>query len=178
MLSRLAPRICVLAGLVLAPAVVCAQESASAGVAEELTRLMSEHELDAIGAHEADDLFVAALYVPGSQLLVVSAKTTLERGTYLVGAKQYRDLYSELSATQNPDGKIFVMDMGANGIFFKRRNKDEPFDIVESSGQSVSFNGEWGRKAPISEEDYRAAYASDDERYTRMLAALVAELSK
>jgi len=176
--SRLASCICVLASLALAPAVVRAQESASAPVAEDLIRLLDERKLDAIGAHEVDDLFVAALYVPGSQLLVVGAKTTLERGTYLVDAKQYRDLYSELSAMQNPEGKIFVIDMGADGIFFKRRDRDEPFDIVESGGRSVSFNGEWGRRAPISEEDYRAAYASDDERYTRMLAALVAELSK
>ncbi len=178
MFSRPAPVVCVIASLLLAPTVARAQESASAAVADELIGLLDERKLDAIGAHEVDDLFVAALYVPGSQLLVVGAKTTLERGTYLVDAKQYRDLYSELSAMQNPEGKIFVIDMGANGIFFKRRNRDEPFDIVEAGGQSVSFNGEWGRRAPITEDDYRAAYASGDERYTRMLQALVEELKQ
>ena len=167
-----------LAAFVLAPAAVRAQESASATVAEELTRLLDERKLDAIAAPEGGDLFVAALYVPGSQLLVVGARSTPARPNYLIAAKQYRDVYTELSAMREHEEKIFVMDMGANGIYFKRRDRDEPFDIVEARGQSVSFNGEWGRRAPISEDDYRAAYASDDERYTRMLQALVTELTK
>ena len=175
---RFVSRACVLAGLTLAPAVAGAQESASAAAAAELIRLLDERKLDSIAAHEVEDLFVAALYVPGSQLLVVSSKSTPDRPNYLIAAKQYRDVYTELSAMRDHEEKIFVMDMGANGLHFRRRDRDEPFDIVEARGQSVSFNGEWGRRAPISEDDYRAAYASGDERYTRMLRALAAELSK
>lgn len=162
----------------LAPAPALAQESASAAVAQELVRLLDEKKLDVIGGQESDELFVAALYVSGSQLLVVGSKSPPERPEYLIAAKQYRDLYAELSAMRDHDEKIFVMDLEANGLQFRRRSDDEPFDIVETRGQSVSFNGEWGRRAPISEEDYRAAYASDDERYTRMLQALVDELKE
>jgi hypothetical protein len=84
----------VLAGLVLAPAVVGAQESVSAEVAAELTRLLDERQLDSIAANEVEDLFVAALYIRGSQLLVVGSKSTPERPNYLIAAKQYRDVYT------------------------------------------------------------------------------------
>jgi hypothetical protein len=143
-------------------------------VAEELTRLLDERKLDSVAAHEVDDLFVAALYFPGNQLLVVRARSTPARPEYLIAARQYRDVYTELSAMRDQTGKIFVMDLGANGLRFRRRDS-EPFDIVETGGRSVSFDGQWGR-GRISEEDYRAAYASGDERYTRMLQALVDEL--
>jgi hypothetical protein len=67
-----------------------------------------------------------------------------------------------------------VMDLGANGLKFKREN-NEPFDTVDSSGDSVAFNGERGK---LSEDDYRKAFATSDEEYTSMLQALLAALKK
>ena len=66
------------------------------------------------------------------------------------------------------------MDLGANGLKFKREN-NEPFDTVDASGGSVAFNGERGK---LSEDDYKKVFATSDEQYTSMLQALVAALKK
>ena len=66
------------------------------------------------------------------------------------------------------------MDLGANGLKFKREN-NEPFDTVDSSGGSVAFNGERGK---LSEDDYKKAFATSDEQYTSMLQALIVALKK
>src|SRR5437660_3659499 len=55
---------------------VRAQDSKSAALVKELTQLLDAKKLDAIAAPDPANLgtYVAALYFPGSQLLVVLAK--------------------------------------------------------------------------------------------------------
>ena len=164
-----------LAGCLLAPTTLAAQDSKSAAVAGQLTQLLDQMKLDAVAAKQGADQFVAALYFQGSQLLVVAAKySTPDRLNYLIGEKQYKDVYSDLSSASEQATKVFVMDLGANGLKFKREN-NEPFDTVDSSGGSVAFNGERGK---LSEDDYKKAFATSDEQYTSMLQALIAALKK
>ena len=164
-----------LAGCLLAPATLAAQDSKSAAVAGQLTQLLDQMKLDAVAAKQGTDQYVAALYFQGSQLLVVAAKySTPDRLNYLIGEKQYKDVYSDLSSASEQATKVFVMDLGANGLKFKREN-NEPFDTVDSSGGSVAFNGERGK---LSEDDYKKAFATSDEQYTSMLQALIAALKK
>jgi hypothetical protein len=164
-----------LAGCLLAPTTLAAQDSKSAAVAGQLTQLLDQMKLDAVAAKQGTDQYVAALYFQGSQLLVVAAKySTPDRLNYLIGEKQYKDVYSDLSSASEQATKVFVMDLGANGLKFKREN-NEPFDTVDSSGGSVAFNGERGK---LSEDDYKKAFATSDEQYTSMLQALIAALKK
>ena len=164
-----------LAGCLLAPTTLSAQDSKSAAVAGQLTLLLDQMKLDAVAAKQGTDQFVAALYFQGSQLLVVAAKySTPDRLNYLLGQKQYKDVYADLSSASEQATKVFVMDLGANGLKFKREN-NEPFDTVDSSGGSVAFNGERGK---LSEDDYRKVFATSDEQYTSMLQALLAALKK
>jgi len=163
------------AGLLLAPSALFAQDSKSAAVAGELTKLLDSMKLDAVAARQGTDRFVAALYFQGSQLLVVGAKYSVpDRMNQLIGQKQYRDAYADLSSASEQSTKVFVMDLGANGLKFKRE-ANEPFDTVDSSGNSLAFNGERGK---LSEDDYKKAFATSDEQYTSMLQALLAALKK
>jgi hypothetical protein len=165
----------VLVGLLLAPSTLSAQDSKSATVAGELTRLLDEMKLDAVAATQGTDRFVAALYFQGSQLLVVGAKYSVpDRMNQLIGQRQYRDVYADLSSASDQATKIFVMDLGANGLKFKREN-NEPFDTVDTSGGSVAFNGERGK---LSEDDYKKEFVTSDEQYTSMLQALLVALKK
>jgi hypothetical protein len=144
-------------------------------VAGELTRLLDEMKLDAVAATQGTDRFVAALYFQGSQLLVVGAKYSVpDRMNQLIGQRQYRDVYADLSSASEQATKIFVMDLGANGLKFKREN-NEPFDTVDTSGGSVVFNGERGK---LSEDDYKKVFVTSDEQYTSMLQALLVALKK
>ena len=164
-----------LAGLLLSPSVLTAQDSKSAAVAGELTKLLDQMKLDAVAAKHGTDQYVAALYFQGSQLLVVGAKYSApDRMNQLIGQKQYRDVYADLSSASEKTTKIFVMDLGGNGLKCKREN-NEPSDTVDTSGGSVAFNGERGK---LSEDVYRKVFTTSDEQYTSMLQALLAAIKK
>ena len=159
------------------PSIARAQESTSAPVAAELVKLLDEMKIDSVAAALPDGFFVGALYLPGSQLLVVRGKFEFsDRPAGLIDRGLYRDVYIELNSAALPDGKVFVSDLDANGLAF-RRDRNQPFDTVDMSGKSYSFDGDWG-KAKLSKEEYTAAYTTADQTYRQMLQALVDQLKK
>jgi hypothetical protein len=170
-------RVVALSCAVLVPTLVHGQESKSALVAIELTRLLDAAKLDSIAAkHQVAGQYVSALYISGSQLLVVSAKYSIpSRMDLLLGEKKYQEIYQDLNSASERDAKVFVMDLGANGLRFKQEKNE--LDTADVSGRSVVFDGDWD-KAKISEADYRKAFDSADTQYTQMLQALVAALKK
>ena len=164
--------------LLLLPVVAAAQESKTVSLANELTKLLDEKKLDSIAAKlGAADQFVGALYFPGSQLLVVSARYAVPpRMEQQLTAKAYRDVYIDLNSASIPESKIFISDLGANGLQ-PRRQDNQPFDTADLGGKSFSFDGDWDR-ARISEADYNKAFQTSEQEYLKMLEALVAELKK
>jgi hypothetical protein len=168
----------VVVSLLAVPAVGFAQQaSKSAALAAELTRLLDENKLDSVAAKAADQ-YVGALYLPGTQLLVVQAKYTVpERMNQLLSQKAYRDAYIDLNSASDLKTKIFISDLGANGLRFKKEN-NQPSDTVDLPGnKSIAFDGEWD-KAKISEADYTKTYQTTDEQYVQMLQALIGALKK
>jgi hypothetical protein len=167
----------VLVALTLSPAVPWAfQTSKSASAAKELTQALEAAKLDAIAAVDPTEpgAFVAALYISGSQLLVVSAKyaapTLL---TAKLKTKEYRDIYVDLSAASVAGSKVFLIDMNCDGLVSKPDGDAVP-DSWEVDKHSVSFDGDW-KKAKLSEADYMKAYTTADERYTRFLSLLTTQ---
>jgi hypothetical protein len=175
---RRAPTVALLLALAMMPAFAYAQESRSASLAAELAKLLDARKLDSIAARgAAPGEYIGALYFPGSQLLVVGAKYEgAERMNLLFGAKQYRDIYIDLNSASVQSSKVFVSDLGADGLRFDRDGSN-PWDTVDVNGKSYAFDGDWGR-AKISRDEYTKAYQTTDEQYTKMLEALVAELKK
>jgi hypothetical protein len=154
-----------------------AQDSKSAAMAKQLAGAMDAAKLDSIAAKDPsqEGTYVAALYFPGTQLLVVAAKysapTLLDAK---LAQKAFRDVYIDLNSASMPETKVFVEDLGANGLKAKR-DDDDPFDSVEQAGKRVSFDGEW-KKQKMSEDEYMKTFAGADERYSQMLQALLAQL--
>jgi hypothetical protein len=164
--------------LFLAPA-VSAQDGKSVPLAKQLAAALDAAKLDSVAAKDpaAADTFVAALYFPGAQLLVVSAKYTAPQLLEArLSKKEYRDAYIDLSSASVPDSKIFVQDAGADGLKAKRE-ENQAFDIYESAGKPTVFDGDWKRQK-MSEQDYMKAFTSADDRYSGMLTALLAQLKK
>jgi len=174
-----AVRLCVAAAFMSVAPAVRAQETKSAALAKQLTAALDAAKLDAVAAKDGStpDTFVAALYFPGAQLLVVSAKYSAPQ---LLDArlikKEYRDTYIDLSSASVPETKIFVQDGGADGLRAKRE-ENQAFDIYEAAGKPTTFDGDWKRQK-ISEQDYMKAFSSADDRYASMLSALLAQLKK
>ena len=167
-----------LCGLLLSPRPSLAQESKSAPLAAELCKLLDAQKLDSIAARQAGDQYVGALYFSGAQLLVVKAKfPSASRMDDLLTKKEFKEVYMDLSGASDQQTRAFVKDLGANGLGYKRED-NQPFDTVDVGSKSYKFDGEWGGKAKITEEEYRKTYAQIDEEYAQMLRALIAQLKK
>src|SRR5207244_230814 len=95
-----------------------AQESKSIALAKQLSTALDAAKVDVIAAKDPSkpDVFVAALYFAGAQLLVVSAQyaapVLLEEK---IAKKDYREVYLDLSSASMPATRVFVEDPGANG---------------------------------------------------------------
>ena len=170
-------RIALAASLLLAPTAASAQDSKSATPVAEFVKMLDSMKLDSFAAKGASpNEYVGVLYFPGTQLLVVSAKfDTPLRADSLLDMKNYRDLYIELNSASQPNTKLFVSDLSANGL---RPKKDgNLYDTADIGGKTYNFDGDW-KKAKITEDDYTKAYSTTDERYTQMIQALLAGLKK
>jgi hypothetical protein len=156
---------------------VSGEESRSAAAAAALTALLDQKKLEAVAARSLDqpDRFIAALYFPGSQLLVVSstypAPAALEQR---IASGDYREAYMDLQGVGSRQGRFFVTDLQADGL--RATRSDGAFDVTYTDGvKQVSFDGDWKGKK-LSERDYEGTYQAQDEQYARMLNALVAQL--
>lgn len=153
-----------------------AQEPKSASLAKQLAAALEGAKLDSIAARDpsAPDVFVGALYFPGVQLLVVSAKYTVPSLLIeKIGKKEYRDIYIDLNSASVPETKIFITDVGADGL----KAENSPYDTYEAGGKLIAFDGDF-KKQKLSKEDYQRAFSTADERYSQILTALLAQLKK
>ncbi len=170
-------RAILVAALVLLPAFAQAQESKSTPLVGELLKVLEQMKLDTVAAASADG-FVGALYVPGSQLLVVSGKfASPVRAAILIDRKLYRDLYGDLNNAAELATKTFISDLGADGLKFRRANNNQPFDTADVGNKSYRFDGDWG-KQKLSRDEYTKVFQATDEHYAQMLQALIDQLKK
>lgn len=153
-----------------------AQESKSAPLAKQLSAALDEAKLTSLAVKDPalPDTFIAALYYPGSMLLVVSAKMTTGAAALLqkIAKKDFQDAYVDLQSASVPDSKIFVQDNGADGL------KMKSFDSVDASNRSTTFDGEWKKGKYGSEAEYQKAFDDADAAYAKMLTALIGSLKK
>jgi hypothetical protein len=154
-----------------------AQESKSAPLAKQLAAALDAAKLDSIAAKDpnAADVFAAALYFPGMQLLVISGRYSVPQllATRLTN-KEYRDIYLDLNGAAT--AKVFIEDPGADGLKAKREN-NTAFDQAEVEGKRTMFDGDW-KAQKLSEQDYTKAFSTADDRYAQILTALLAQLKK
>jgi hypothetical protein len=165
-----------LTAMMLAPA-ARAQDVKSAELAKQLTALLDQKKLDSIAAPDSQnsDSYIAALYFPGTQLLVVSAKYSAPHLlTELLARKEYRAVYAELTSASVPGSKVLVSDVYANGLVIKPSGSNAP-DSIERAASQATFDGGW-RKAKITEADYVKSFTDADAAYARVLQALIQQL--
>jgi hypothetical protein len=162
--------------LLLSGRPVAAQNSKSTAAVKDLVQALTAGKLDAIAAVDPAEpgTFAAALYIEGSQLLVVSAKYAAPPLLIAkIKTKEYRDVYIDLSSASVAGSKVFIIDMNCDGLMAKPGDNAAP-DSWEGGNQQVSFDGEW-KKAKLTEEQYMKAFSQADDRYVRILALLTAQ---
>jgi|SRR5579872_1114291 len=164
-----------IAALFLVPTLAHAQ-SKSGELAKQLSQLLDEKKMESFAAADAQNagMFVAAMYYPGTELLVVSAKHFNPPAfTEKLAQKNYQDAYADLNAGAVAGSKLLVMDAFADGLVASPKGGNAP-DSVDGA-TSITFDGNW-KKAKQSEEEYMKAYQDADAAYAHALGVLIAKL--
>jgi hypothetical protein len=177
--ARFVGRSLAVIGIVVLSTAAWAQDGKSMALAKQLTAALDAGKLDSVAAKDpsAPDAFCAALYFPGFQLLVISAKYSIPQ--YLndrLAKKEYRDIYLDLNGAAVPNTKTFVQDGAADGLRPKNADNQAP-DIYEAAGKQTIFDGD-AKKQKLSEQEYQKVFTDADERYTEILTALLGQLKK
>jgi hypothetical protein len=167
----------ILVGLFSNP--VGAQEAKSPALAAQLRQLLDERHLTVVAAKDVDEgRFVAASYMANVQVLAVSARYSvpaLLEG--FLAQKKYGDVYGELNGGSTANTRLFIQDLGADGLLPEPRGQGG-YDIVyEHVVKQTAFDGNW-KKQGLREDQYRAAFVKMDAQYARMLSLLIAELKR
>jgi hypothetical protein len=159
--------------LASATAASAAEDAKSTAAARELSQVLEAAKLDSIAAADPSmpGGFIAAIYIPGTQLLVVSAQYSAP--TLLddkIKAGDFRGVYMDLHASATTGTKVFVQDIGPDGLISRSDNGDS----WEEKGKTTAFDGQW-KKAKETEADYMRTLADADTRYAKMLSLLVTQ---
>ncbi len=179
MVTRVAWFVACAVVFVLSPLPAAAQSGKSAAAVKALTQALDAAKLDAIAAPDPADptSFVAALYISGAQLMVVSAKYSAPPLLVAkIKTKEYRDVYIDLSSAAVAGSKTFIIDFNCNGLLSKTEDNGAP-DTWETDKQQLAFDGDW-RKAKLSEADYMKTYSDADDRYTKLIELLSAQVKR
>jgi hypothetical protein len=167
----------VFAGLLLVPS-LRAESLASTQAAERLVQVLENAGMEAISAPDPQEpgSFVAALYIPGSQLLIVSARhPSSDAVAYRIAAGQHRDVYLDLQGTPTPENKFFVQDANADGIIDARPGSGQVDVLYEDGVRQTLFNRDL-RGQQISAAVYDSRLAEADARYARLLTLLASAI--
>lgn len=162
------------------PRAAAQETSQSAAPAASVKALLDRLKLDAIVVRdpEAAGHYVAALYIPDSQLLVLSAPYSVPAAMdKMIAEGKFMDAYQSIQAVADHKGHFFVVDLLADGL--KRVcEPDQPFDSTSIDGATpISFDGKW-EPQKLTEKEYDVRFSKDDARYARMLTVLKTELGK
>jgi len=161
--------------LSLLPASASAQTK-SGELAKQLGQLLSEKKLESFAAADQQNagVFVAAMFYPGTELLVVSAKHFDPPSvTGKLAQKNYQDVYAALNEGAVAGSKLLVMDTFADGLVARPSNGTAP-DSVEGT-VAMTFDGNW-KKAKQTEEEYMKAFQAADAVYAHALEILITQL--
>ena len=174
-MKRVAPILC---ALLTAGSIVGAQTFASGDAARELMSSLERLGLEAIATVDPAEpgVFVAALKIQGGRLLVVQARHPSVDGLLQrLAARQYRDVYLDLQGTPTREGKVFVQDAGADGIFSTLPGSVDVDVLYEDGQRQTLFNGDV-KTQHLTAAEYDARLAAADARYARLLTLLTSAL--
>jgi hypothetical protein len=147
-------------------------EPGSATLAKQLVKLMADRQLSAYAVEDPAEpgRFTAVLAYPDVQVLVVAGRST--SADYLrtqMKAGKYMDVYSGLNASAVAETKLFIHDMGCDGI----SRGGESVDVMYERGtERILFDGN-GRASGLAKAAYEAKAATANQQYGRLLQALL-----
>jgi hypothetical protein len=151
--------------------IYAAAQASSPELAAELVRMMNERKVTAVSAADPAEQgrFVAAM-LAGSQLLVIRARYSAPavlREKVLKG--EHQQVYGDLHSAGDREGRIFVMDSGADGLKLSRESSDVAW---RNATTQAIFNMDW-KNQKLKEADYQRTFDEDQKTYAEMLTTLI-----
>jgi hypothetical protein len=132
--------------------------------------------LEAIAAEDPalPGRFVAALLIPGVQVLVVAAQYPNPAELQgLLAQKSYRDVYTALHQPATQASRFFYIDSGCDGV----HEDGTTVDILYEKGTNQTlFNGNW-KEQKLSEDTYKKRVQAAEAEYAKLVAILNQQLS-
>lgn len=149
-----------------------AADSRSEPLAKELATLLQQQKLDVIAAADpADDKrFVAALFFPGQLLVVAGHYAAPSLLAQEVSQKQYREVYTALQGAADAESKVFIQDMGADGL---QADAAASVDVMYERGVDQTFFDGKPQQHKMSKAVYDKKFAEADASYAAMLTLLI-----
>jgi hypothetical protein len=148
-------------------------EPASGPLVQELTTALTARHLDVFAARdpEAADRFVAALVYPNVQILLVTGRYPVPAALDpLLAAGSYRDVYLAMQSNALPDSKLFIHDMGADGLRVKEKQLADV--VYEKVVNQTVLSGN------VDDGAYKKRLSDVDAEYARALKILIDALQK
>lgn len=156
-----------------------AQSFASAPLAKAFADRLENASLDAFAAADPDERgrFVAALYIRGGSLLVVSARQpSVDAVERRIHDGAFRDVYLDLQGTPTPEGKFFVQDAMGDGLLHAVPGSSAVDVVYEDGTRTTAFNGD-PKAQHLSAAEYDARFEEADRRYAHALNVLTQALA-
>jgi hypothetical protein len=148
------------------------QDSKSAPLARELSTLMTSRQLDVFAVEDParPGFFIAVRSYPGVQLLLVgAASNSIEYMKYQLDRKDYGEAYAALHVSAVPATKLFVQDMGCDGV----RREGDPVDVVYHQAATQILLDGTGKASGLSKSAYAAKATELDVRYADLLRVVL-----
>jgi hypothetical protein len=117
---------------------------------------------------------VAVLHIPKVQLLLIAGRcASVDTLRARLATKAFRDAYTDLYSCATPDSRLFIHDMGADGLTPDRPRDGAPFDIVYEHGtRQTRFDGD-PKAQRLTDDDYHRRFSAIDAEYARLVLLLL-----
>lgn len=152
----------------------------SPALAKELVAELAKKKQDCIIAKDPEvaGQYIAALHLPGLQLLVVSAKFAD------TGPMEFRMFsgdcmggYADINAAVTATDRVVINDLGADGLVALPK-KEAPRDGISRGGKEVKLDGDPKvlKAAKLTSEDFQKTFNDAEKAYATYLRLLIARL--
>jgi hypothetical protein len=159
--------------------------STSSAAAKELVGLLESRKLEAFAARDDASAghYIAALHIPGVQLMIVSAAYKQPSHIeYRLYHKEYMAAYQDLRSGILADDRVVIEDAMCDGLV-PIPPKNTGGDTYNAGSAGRVFDGDFAdprrrNQKKISQEEYFKLYGEADSRYAKLLQTLLVELKK
>ena len=92
-------------------------------------------------------VMIPVIAVTAAMIAPVNPPTLPARMDSLLTEKKYQEIYQDLNSASEKDSKVFVMDLGANGLRFKQEKNELDTADVSYKSSAIAAIDQW--KSPV-----------------------------